>query len=235
MEDCDARKREMFMLRLSLVSDDTSLSDALDGFAVDVIPCEAPALTGAEVGTDVFVVDARRDERVGVVGEFARLGRLLIVIAPDDAPARRQRYRDAGADECVAAGSQHTELAARIREIARRRVISSRVSGDRGAHGEYRVGDLSISLTRHEVMRDEHPIDLTPTQFRLLSLLLRHMPDATPEHRLSAAIHDSNGRDARDLLHAHIQGLREKLGDDAGRPQLLLGEPGFGYRLLASA
>lgn len=220
------------MLRLSLVSDDTSLSAALDGFAVDVITSEAPALTGAEVGTDVFVVDARRDERVAVVSEFARLGRPLIVIAPDDAPARRQRYRDAGADECVAAGSQHTELAARIREIARRHVTPS---DDRGRHGEYRVGDLSISLTRHEVRRGERLIDLTATQFRLLSLLLRHMPDAAPDHRLSAAIHDSNGRDAGDSLHAHIQGLREQLGDAAGHPQLLLGEPGFGYRLMAAA
>lgn len=220
------------MLRLSLVSDDTSLSAALDGFAVDVITSEAPALTGAEVGTDVFVVDARRDERVAVVSEFARLGRPLIVIAPDDAPARRQRYRDAGADECVAAGSQHTELAARIREIARRHVTPS---GDRGRHGEYRVGDLSISLTRHEVRRGERLIDLTATQFRLLSLLLRHMPDAAPDHRLSAAIHDSNGRDAGDSLHAHIQGLREQIGDAAGHPQLLLGEPGFGYRLMAAA
>lgn len=220
------------MLRLSLVSDDTSLSAALDGFAVDVITSEAPALTGAEVGTDVFVVDARRDERVAVVSEFARLGRPLIVIAPDDAPARRQRYRDAGADECVAAGSQHTELAARIREIARGHVTSS---GGRGLHGEYRVGDLSISLTRHEVRRGERLIDLTATQFRLLSLLLRHMPDAAPDHRLSAAIHDSNGRDAGDSLHAHIQGLREQLGDAAGHPQLLLGEPGFGYRLMAAA
>ena len=220
------------MLRLSLVSDDTSLSAALDGFAVDVITSEAPALTGAEVGTDVFVVDARRDECVGVVSAFARLGRPLIVIAPDDAPARRQRYRDAGADECVAAGSQHTELAARIREIARRHITSS---GDRGLHGEYRVGDLSISLTRHEVRRGERLIDLTATQFRLLSLLLRHMPDAAPDHRLSAAIHDSNGRDAGDSLHAHIQGLREQLGDAAGHPQLLLGEPGFGYRLMAAA
>ncbi len=220
------------MLRLSLVSDDTSLSDALDGFAVDVITSEAPAQTGAEVGTDIFVVDARRDERIGVVGEFARLGRPLIVLAPDEAPAWRQRYRDAGADECVATGSQHTELAAQIRAIARRHATSS---GHRGAHGEYRVGDLAISLTRHEVTRDGQLIDLTATQFRLLSLLLRHMPDATPDHRLSAAIHDSNGRAAGDALHAHIQGLREKLGDDGGRPQLLLGEPGFGYRLMASA
>ncbi len=220
------------MLRLSLVSDDRSLSDALDGFAVDVITSEAPALTGAEVGTDIFVVDARRDERIAVVGEFARLGRPLIVLAPDEAPARRQRYRDAGADECVAAGSQHTELAARIHEIARRHVTSS---GARGTHGEFRVGDLAISLTRHEVVRDEHVIDLSATQFRLLSVLLRHMPDAAPHHRLSAAIHDSNGRDAGDSLRAHIHGLRAKLGDTAGRPRLLLGEPGFGYRLMAAA
>jgi DNA-binding response OmpR family regulator len=207
------------MLRLSLVSDDSSLVSHLDGFAVDVIPREAPALTGAEVGTDVFVVDVRRDEQLSVVSDLV---------------CDERRYRSAGAHGCVPSGSPVRELAARIRDAARHHATSAPGGGSRGESGEYRLGDLSIALTRREVTSGARPVELTPVEFRLLALLVRHMPDTTPDHRLAAAVR-SGEHDTQRRLRSHIHDLRAKLGDDCDRPKVIVTEPGFGYRLELSA
>jgi DNA-binding response OmpR family regulator len=134
-----------------------------------------------------------------------------------------------GADDYVTKPFSLRELLSRIRAQIRR------------AYGEYAAGqgdviyvrDLAIDLTRGQVRRAEQVINLTPTEFRLVAYLARHLGQAlTREQIIEDVWNFSPDLESERTVNVHVRRLREKIEPHPERPSLILTVPGIGYRMV---
>lgn len=133
-----------------------------------------------------------------------------------------------GADDYVTKPYSLRELRSRVRAQLRRAYGElSNADAD-----QFYVGDLIIDRSRGLVQRDNQPIYLTPTEFRLLVFLARHRGQALTRTQLLDEVwgYDSDVESER-IVNVHIRRLREKIEVDPGQPALILTVPGVGYRL----
>ncbi|PZE27337.1 MULTISPECIES: response regulator [unclassified Curtobacterium] len=133
---------------------------------------------------------------------------------------------DAGADDYVTKPFQMDELLARLRALGRRRAPAEEAP-------TVRIGDLVVDLAAKQVTWAEGtgaPVRLTPTEWRLLEVLLAH-PDRlmTREMLLTEVWGPSHGGDSG-YLRLYMAQLRKKLEPDPASPRYLVTEAGMGYR-----
>ncbi len=236
------------MLRIAVVSTDESILRSLRDFRAELVA--EPLRNGHDPShaADLVLLDVRDPSRLGLIQEYARRGRPVLAMGLCDRGEDVLRCLEAGADDCVSDKIDATELAARIRSIARRTAAPADAApvisvfeeepepdtpraDDPLALDDYRFRELTILTGRHEVWLGEDPVDLTPTEFSLLLTLARHPNDVVSHHRLTAAIWGAEGMSSRRHLRVHVRHLREKLEVQPGSPQLILTEKGRGYRL----
>ena len=132
---------------------------------------------------------------------------------------------DLGADDYVEKPFRASELLARIRSALRRTL---KVKGEKAL---YQRGTLLIDVVDHSIVRDGVPIKLTPTEFAILSLLVRSSGRVVRYQQLLEAL--GAGRHCRNKqwLRTSIWSLRRKIEDDSTNPKIVLTEERIGYRL----
>jgi two-component system, OmpR family, KDP operon response regulator KdpE len=137
---------------------------------------------------------------------------------------------DAGADDYVTKPFGMDELLARMRAVVRR-------SAAEPSEPQIRLGDLTIDLAAKRVMRggDAGDIRLTPTEWHLLEVLLRHPGKLMSQRQLLQEVWGPGYADATGNLRLYMAQLRRKLEPDPARPRWLLTEPGMGYRFQPEA
>lgn len=142
-----------------------------------------------------------------------------------------------GADDYITKPFNAREVVARVRALLRRSDLTRSQLTRGGGVIESRlltIGDLRLDLDQHQLMVANEPIDLTPTEFKLLHLLM-----ASPGHTLArdeliekimGYTYDGMGR----ALDTHVRNLRRKIEPDANEPTYIQTVYGVGYRLRKS-
>jgi two-component system KDP operon response regulator KdpE len=136
---------------------------------------------------------------------------------------------DLGADDYLTKPFGVEELLARIRVALRHAALPP------GAPPEpvFQAGDVRVDLMRREVRRGDQEIRLTPTEYKLLTLLIRHAGKVLTHRQLLKEVWGTNYADQSHYVRVYVAQLRQKLEADPARPRLLVTEPGVGYRLKA--
>jgi two-component system, OmpR family, KDP operon response regulator KdpE len=146
----------------------------------------------------------------------------VIVLSGRTGPGDKIAALDAGADDYVTKPFAMEELLARLRAALRRGAAELPV--------RVTIGRYEIDLAAHTVLDGSSAVRLTPTQWRLLEILLRHPGQLVGTRRLLTDIWGPGYERYTNYLRVHMAGLRRKLEADPSRPRYLLTEPGMGYR-----
>ena len=90
--------------------------------------------------------------------------------------------------------------------------------------------DFAIDLAAKRVVRDGAEVRLTPTEWHLVEVLVRHQGKLVAQRQLLQEVWGPGYDDETAYLRVHMANVRRKLEPEAGRPRYFFTEPGMGYR-----
>jgi DNA-binding response OmpR family regulator len=153
----------------------------------------------------------------------------IIMLTSLNREAEMIRGLDMGADDFVSKPVSPAHLVARVRAVLRR----MQEPANTVTHCVYQDDLLSINVAEHRVKLRDEPVDLTPTEFRLLVALAENAGQVQEYPRLLSAVWGPEYVDDVDFLRVYVWRLRKKLEPIPERPRWILTERGFGYRFAA--
>jgi two-component system KDP operon response regulator KdpE len=221
--------------RVLIVEDERPLLRALAmnltarGYAVTEAETGSRALTAlADRRHDAVVLDLGLPDISGL--DVIRAVRAysstpIIVLSARSGSSDKVAALDLGADDYVTKPFSVDELLARLRATARRAAAADeQVVATLGA---VRI-DLSTTTATHTATGE--PVHLTPTEWKILDVLLRRPGKLVSGDTLLTAVRGSSEHTDPSYLRIYLAQLRRKLEPEPGRPRHLITEPGMGYR-----
>jgi two-component system OmpR family response regulator len=198
-----------------------------EGFAVDVAANgEDGSWLGAENDYDVILLDVMLPDVDGFeVCRRLRAGDRwapILMLTARDGVQDRVAGLDAGADDYLTKPFSFDELFARVRALLRR--------GPSERPPVLAVGDLLLDPATRRVCRGEQEVDLTPKEFGLLELFLRHPGEALSRTRILEHVWDFAYDGDSNVVDVYVRYLREKVDRPFGRRSIQTVR-GVGYRL----
>jgi two-component system response regulator QseB len=208
-------------MRLLLAEDDPMIGAGIerglrqDGFAVDWVRDGRAAQVALEQRVhDLLLLDLGlpRKDGIEVLASMRRRGdaRPVLIITARDAVADRVAGLDAGADDYVVKPFDLTELAARIRALARR-------GGAGRAEPLLRHGRIALDPATREVRLDGQPIALSPREFALLAALMARPGAVLSRAQLEEKLYGWDEPVESNAVEVHLHSLRKKIGAGAIR------------------
>lgn len=134
-----------------------------------------------------------------------------------------------GADDYIVKPFSATELLARVRAVLRRSQTTQQINQDRF----FVHGNLRIDFARAEVWKDDKPVFLSATEYRLLIHFAHHVGQVVTAEQLLVAIWGSQYKEDKEILWVSIARLRQKLEDNPHSPQHIVTRSGLGYQMPA--
>jgi DNA-binding response OmpR family regulator len=135
---------------------------------------------------------------------------------------------EVGADDYVTKPFSMAELVARLHAILRRRELDRRDTHKAAR----RIGGIDIDFVRHEVRVDGRRVDLTPSEFRILSLLSSQPERVFTRRELIQELWRSDFVGDERACDTHVVNLRRKVERDATNPERIVTVRGVGYKLV---
>lgn len=220
-------------MRLLVVEDEPKMAGLLkrglerEGYAVDVAANGAEALWATtEVGYDAVLLDAMipAPDGYAVCRTLRDDGRWMpvLMLTARDGVSDRVRGLDAGADDYLTKPFAFAELFARVRALVRR--------GPRARPAVLAAGDLRLDPARRYVTRGNTEIELSPKQFALLELLMRHQGEVLTRTEILEHVWDFAYSGTSNVVDVYIRYLRDKIDRPFNRRSLETVR-GAGYRL----
>lgn len=151
----------------------------------------------------------------------------ILVISGRSGSAEKAEALDAGADDYVTKPFSMDELLARIR------VLTRRIGQDEvDEEPIVAFGSVWVDLAAHTVTRDGANVRLTPTEWRVLELLIRNEGRLVTRQTMLSQVWGSEHVTDTGYLRLYISQLRKKLEPEPSRPRYLITDAGMGYRLV---
>jgi len=152
----------------------------------------------------------------------------IVILSVRGQESEKVTALDAGADDYVTKPFGMGELLARMRVALRR-------AGQTSVGPAFSSGDLAVDLARRAVTMAGHEVQLTPTEYDLLRVLVTNADKVLTHRQLLREVWGGVGYEQEvHMLRVNISNLRRKIEPDPSRPQYIVTEPGVGYRLRAS-
>ena len=152
----------------------------------------------------------------------------IIVVSARDQEEDKVRALDGGVDDYLTKPFSSGELLARVRVALRRKARASESVSD----APMEAGQLKVDIASREVTMDGIPVHLSPAEFALLAILIKHAGKVLTHRQLLQELCGSKAAtQSSNLLRVHMANLRSKLESDSARPRMFITEPGVGYRL----
>ena len=209
-------------LRITLTARGYDVTTAADGTA---------ALDAAiAVHPDIVVIDLGMPGLTGIEVIEALRGWTqvpVLVVSGRSESWDKVEALDAGADDYVTKPFSADELLARIRALSRRTPAAS-------SEPVVEFGDVAVDLAARVVTRAGASVRLTPTEWRLLEVLLRNHDRLVTRETLLTEVWGPTYTTDTGYLRLYLSQLRKKLEPEPSSPRYLLTEAGMGYRFTAS-
>jgi two-component system KDP operon response regulator KdpE len=178
---------------------------------------------------DLILLDLGLPDRDGLEMIAALRGEAdtpVIVVSAREEMDQKVAALDLGADDYVTKPFDTLELLARVRAALRRSLTSP---ADKEV---VEIGEIHIDLFRRRVRRGTDELHLTPKEYSVLAELARHPGRVLTHAQLLRVAWGPAQERQTEYLRVVMRSLRQKLERTPSAPELLINEPGVGYRLI---
>lgn len=175
---------------------------------------------------DLLILDLGLPDKDGndVIREVRTWSQLpIIVLSAREREPDKVQALEIGADDYLTKPFGAGELLARIKVALRRAAKTD--------DKPFEANGLKVDLAKRIVWCDDEEIKLTPIEYKLLAMLVKHAGKVVTHKQLLAEVWGKSAGANGSYLRIHTQHLREKLGDDSTKPKYIITEAGIGYRL----
>jgi two-component system KDP operon response regulator KdpE len=152
----------------------------------------------------------------------------IIVLSAREQDGDKVIALDAGANDYLTKPFSVAELQARMR-------VALRAGSPAKEIPTIEFADVRVDLVRREVFRSGNPVHLTPIEFNLLVLLLRHSDRVLTHRQILTEVWGAAYARQTQYLRVFMRNLRHKLEEDPAQPKFFMTETGIGYRFRSGA
>ena len=225
--------------RILIADDEADLREPLgyalrqQGFEVGFAADGESALEQARTGEfDLLVCDVLMPGMLGT--DVCRILRSesdlpIILLTAKDAELDRVLGLELGADDYVTKPFSSPELVSRIRALLRRRELDLEAAAGSATRT---VGGLHIDFARHQVGVDGSIVQLTPSEFRLLTLLAEQPERVFTRDQVMQHLWQTDFVGDARACDVHVSNLRRKIERDPGHPERIVTVREVGYKLV---
>jgi len=216
----DDEPRYLRLLEANLRTEGYEVATAQDGVqAVDIFSSQP---------IDLILLDIMMPRMDGFstcqrIREYSNVP--IIMLTAKGEEQDRVRGLDLGADDYLVKPFSATELLARVRAVLRR----SQIPTETGQARFFSHGDLKIDFARAEVWRNEQPISLSATEYRLLLQFAHNVGSILTSEDLLTGVWGPEYKMEKEILWVSIARLRQKLEEDPHAPKHIVTRSGLGY------
>ncbi len=226
-------------MKIMVADDDRDMVDMLSywlkGHGYDVVRAfdgEQAIKRWRETLPDLVILDIQMPKLDGF--EVCRQMRvetnsMVLILSAHDREEDEVRGLELGADDYLRKPFTPRQLLARIKALMRR---STGIRGH-GNNSVITVGPVTLDAMRHEVVRDGTKVRLTPTESRLLHLLISHTGQVLTTDMIIERVWGYDEAGDSGLVKTHIRHIRQKVEPDPNSPQYIMTVPGVGYTFTA--